>query len=172
MRDNKKSAIRLREIADKIENKKRICPQDFVLPECKKYGLLSKVAYSVAVDDAIAAVSLASVVESIVREMSGLDYMPNTAAEHIKGSLWELRRNIRNDVTTDFGHYIGRKSSRELWVAMCVRNIRSAAELLERAEVLKDYVEILHKANEMNEQLHKQIINRIKKYPEQLFDRE
>lgn len=164
MKNKKQSAIRLREIADIVEKTGRICPGDFILPWKGEYEFESRVAYSIAVDDAIETVCLAGVLEYIVQELTGQCSPPYTEALNIKHSLWELRRNIRNNVTTDFGW----QEYAEQWHMHFVKNIRYAAELMEKTDVLKEYAEILKRSGAEDEK----IFSQLKRYRGQLSDRE
>jgi len=136
------SARRLREIADIIEKNERIVCKDFVLPGHSEYDLEAKVEYNVAIDDGMEVLQMAKIVGCVYNSITDEKYDWPTVAKGVETTLWEIRRNLRNDINEVFSGGVSEEKYR-VWHKYKVHNVRFAAMLLDNAHMLRYYLEPL-----------------------------
>ena len=136
------SARRLREIADIIEKNERIVCKDFILPGHSEYDLTAKVEYNVAIDDGMEVLQMARVVGCVYNSITDGKYDWTNTVKAIETTLWEIRRNLRNDINDVMPGALTKAQSRA-WHKYKVQNVRFAAMLLDNAYMLRCYLEPL-----------------------------
>lgn len=136
------SARRLREIADIIEKNERIVCKDFILPGHSEYDLTAKVEYNVAIDDGMEVLQMARVVGCVYNSITDGKYDWTNTVKAIETTLWEIRRNLRNDINEVMPGVLTEEQSR-VWHKYKVQNVRFAAMLLDNAHMLRYYLEPL-----------------------------